>query len=283
MIKKAVSLSAYAKINLHLEVLNRRNDGFHDIVSVFQLISLADELLIEKIPEQNICRILSPLADLPEDNTITKAYMEFQKLTGIDSGVNVRLLKHIPIGAGLGGGSSDAAAVLLGLNDLFNAGLSAETLKNTALNIGSDVPFFLQTSSAIVEGRGEILKTIDIDTDYFGVLIFPDIVSSTKEAYSLLKRENKRTVQRFNPEDFCSMDCKNWPFFNSFEDTLFNKYPEIKKVKLDLLDYGADFALMSGSGSSVFGLFKDENAAKTAFLELFKQNKYCFLFFALAL
>lgn len=282
MIKEAISLSAYAKINLHLEVLNRRKDGFHEIVSIFQRISLADELLIEKIPKKNICEVYSPLDALPADNTIVKAYKEFQALTGIEDGIRVHIVKRIPAGAGLGGGSSDAAAVLLGLTGIFNADLSVEKLATVALNVGSDVPFFLKNSTALVRGRGEFLKPLRIRSVFFGVLVFPEIMSSTEAAYRLLNRTEKTLFPSFNPEDFCSRGCKEWPFFNSFEEPLFGAFPEIKEVKAGLLNCGADFALMSGTGSSIYGLFTDEKIARMAFFEFSRRYKRCFLFLPLA-
>ncbi len=282
MVKNAVSISANAKINLHLEVLGKRKDGFHNIVSVFHPISLADELLIEKQTDSGKCSVYSPLFDLPCKNTITKAYEEFKKASGISDGVLVRLVKNIPVGAGLGGGSSDAASVLLALNKMFETGFSAGELKELALKIGSDVPFFLENRASIVEGRGELMRSVSVNSGYFGVLVYPEIQSSTPEAYSLLARKNEEFYSAsFNPEDFCNKDCCKWPFFNSFEDILFKKYPAIKEVKNSFLAYGADFALMSGAGSSVFGLFSDEKLAKTAYFELFKQYKLTFLFFLL--
>ncbi|UTC67791.1 MULTISPECIES: 4-(cytidine 5'-diphospho)-2-C-methyl-D-erythritol kinase [unclassified Treponema] len=283
MIKSAISLEAHAKINLHLEVLGKRKDGFHNIVSVFSPVSLADELLMQRMPDKKVCEVLSPLAELPVENTITKTYEEFKNFTGISDGVSVRILKKIPEGAGLGGGSSDAAAVLLGLNDMFSAGLRKEDLKTIALKIGSDVPFFLENGAAIVKGRGEEIKRVSLSSNYFGILLYPEIKSSTPKAYSLLGRSESDIVDSaFNPELFCGKDCREWPFFNSFEDVLFVEYPEIKKAKLDLLTYGADFALMSGAGSSVFGLFKDEKTVKNAYLKLFTEYPICFFFLLLA-
>ena len=284
MIKSAISLRAHAKINLHLEVLGKRSDGFHDIVSVFAPISLADELLLERIPDNDFCNVLSPLTALPEDNTITKAYKEFKNLTGIKDGISVKVLKRIPEGAGLGGGSSDAAAVLHGLNDMFSAGLGSEDLKAAALNIGSDVPFFLGNRAAVIRGRGDKIKPISItSSSYFGILLYPQIKSSTPRAYKLLDRKDSEILNStFDPELFCGKDCREWPFFNTFEDVLFKEYPKIKKAKLDLLTYGADFALMSGAGSSVFGLFKDEKTVKNAYSFLFEQYSRCFFFFLLA-
>ena len=283
MIKSAISLKAHAKINLHLEVLGKRSDGFHDIVSVFAPISLADELLMQRKPDKKECKVLSPLAELPAENTITRAYEEFKNFTGISEGVSVRILKRIPEGAGLGGGSSDAASVLLGLNDMFSADLKEEDLRAIALKIGSDVPFFLGNGAAVVKGRGEEIKRLSLFSDYFGILIYPGIKSATPRAYSLLSRkESEKLNPAFDPELFCGKDCREWPFFNSFEDVLFNEYPAIKKAKLDLLKYEADFALMSGAGSSVFGLFKDEKTAENAYSKLFAEYPQCFFFLLLA-
>lgn len=283
MIKSAVSLKAHAKINLHLEVLGKRSDGFHDLVSVFAPISLADELLMQRIPDKKECKVLSPLAELPVENTITRAYEEFKNFTGISEGVSVRILKRIPEGAGLGGGSSDAASVLLGLNDMFSSDLKEEDLRAIALKIGSDVPFFLENGAAVVRGRGEEIKRVSLFSDYFGILIYPGIKSTTPRAYSLLgRKESEKLNPAFDPELFCGKDCREWPFFNSFEDVLFNEYPAIKKAKLDLLKYGADFALMSGAGSSVFGLFKDEKTAENAYSKLFAEYPQCFFFLLLA-
>ena len=283
MIKSAVSLKAHAKINLHLEVLGKRSDGFHDLVSVFAPISLADELLMQRIPDKKECKVLSPLAELPVENTITRAYEEFKNFTGISEGVSVRILKRIPEGAGLGGGSSDASSVLLGLNDMFSADLKEEDLRAIALKIGSDVPFFLENGAAVVRGRGEEIKRVSLFSDYFGILIYPEIKSATPRAYSLLgRKESEIRKPAFDPELFCGKDCREWPFFNSFEDVLFNEYPAIKKAKLDLLKYEADFALMSGAGSSVFGLFKDEKTAENAYSKLFAEYPQCFFFLLLA-
>ena len=283
MIKSAVSLKAHPRIKLHLEVLGKRSDGFHDLVSVFAPISLADELLMQRIPDKKECKVLSPLAELPVENTITRAYEEFKNFTGISEGVSVRILKRIPEGAGLGGGSSDAASVLLGLNDMFSADLKEEDLRAIALKIGSDVPFFLGNGAAVVKGRGEEIKRLSLFSDYFGILIYPGIKSATPRGYSLLgRKESEKLNPAFDPELFCGKDCREWPFFNSFEDVLFNEYPAIKKAKLDLLTYGADFALMSGAGSSVFGLFKDEKTAENAYSKLFAEYPQCFFFLLLA-
>ncbi len=283
MVKSAISISAYAKINLHLEVLGKRNDGFHNIVSVFHSISLCDELLIEKTAQKGVCKVLSPLEELPAQNTLITAYNEFAAASGITDGVIIRILKNIPIGAGLGGGSSDAAAVLRGLNNMFNTRLTETRLHSIALNIGSDVPFFLHGGAAVVTGRGEFIKPLPFCSGYFGVLVFPEKVVSTAEAYGLLNRSQSDMHSAFNPENYYGSDCRLWSFFNSFEEPVFKVFPAIKEAKDSLAVYESDFTLMSGSGSSVFGLFKDEKKAYRAYLKLLEQYKRCFLFFLLAL
>lgn len=283
MVKSVVSRKAYAKINLHLEVLGKQKNGFHNIVSVFQTISLADELYIKRLSDkQNTCIIFSPAKELPKENTITKAYKMFSSMACIKDNVEVNLIKRIPIGAGLGGGSSDAATVLLGLNEMFGYPLNLASLEELAISIGSDVPFFLKGGTMLASGRGEILKPLNMTKPYFGVLVYPGIESSTPRAYALLNRQlDVELKPAFNPEDFCTIDYFELPFFNSFEEVLFKEFPVIKALKMVLTSYGADFALMSGTGSSVYGLFTDKRKAEIACNLLSVQYEQCFLFFYL--
>lgn len=280
----AISVRANAKINLHLEVLGTREDGFHDIKSVFHKISLADELLVKPFSNECRCIIHSPKLKLEEENTLTKAYLFFSEKTGIKSGVEVFLLKNIPVGAGLGGGSSDAAALLKALNCLFKCGLSKEILQAIALNVGSDVPFFLEEApAAFVSGRGEKIEPFSADK-CFGVLVVPDIFSSTGKAYKLLDSfyEKNRKESLENPCIFCGKDFCEMPFFNSFEKPLFEVFPQIAEIKKVLIKNGADFAMMSGSGSAVYGLYKSEKTAAQAYFELAKQWNFCKFFILLA-
>ena len=288
MIKSAVSLKAHAKINLHLEVLGKRSDGFHDLVSVFAPISLADELLMQRIPDKKECKVLSPLAELPVENTITRAYEEFKNFTGISEGVSVRILKRIPEGAGLGGGSSDAASVLLGLNDMFSSDLKEEDLRAIALKIGSDVPFFLKESAGVVTGRGELFEPIQARTDCFGILIWPDVQSSTKEAYSLLDQQKGMLSGEHEAWGYEKLVAqyqapfKVWRFVNDFQPVLEQRYPVIAQARKELYEQGAEFAQMSGSGSAVFGLFGSENLMTSAFQTLLKRWRWCKPFLLLA-
>ncbi|MDR1748509.1 MAG: 4-(cytidine 5'-diphospho)-2-C-methyl-D-erythritol kinase, partial [Spirochaetaceae bacterium] len=165
--KNLVCAGAPAKLNLSLRVLplhtaqGGRTDGYHDIESLFQRISLKDTLEISAGGQQGECVIESPLMTLPVNNTITAAVAEFRRYTGIKDGLHIKVMKHIPDGAGLGGGSSDAAAVLRGLNQLFEAGLSVQVMLSLGAAVGSDVPFFLSSPCAVVTGRGEKLTPLE--------------------------------------------------------------------------------------------------------------------------
>ncbi|EFW38639.1 4-(cytidine 5'-diphospho)-2-C-methyl-D-erythritol kinase [Treponema phagedenis F0421] len=290
MTTDAISLFANAKINLHLEVLGLRPDGYHNLLSIFQRISLADTLTVIKRPEKKGCTVFSPLMDLPKENTLTRTYELFKQATGIGSGVDIYLLKHLPAGSGLGAGSSNAAMLLLGLDELFQADLTAERLKTIALGVGSDVPFFLGNSAAIVSGRGEEVCPLQSRVDCFGLLIWPGVCSSTAEAFNLIDArynyENYDRDKKFTDINKLvsayALDFKHWRFFNSFETVLQDKYPAIRKAKDDLIHSGATFSMMSGAGSSVFGLYQTEEQVKMAYNMLSKQWNWCQMFVMLA-
>lgn len=288
MAENAICIKAYAKINLHLEVLDRRKDGFHNIESIFHKISLHDFLYVKHSGIDGRCIVRSPGFKLPEDNTLTKAYSFFMMKTGLKYGAEIFLVKNIPSGAGLGGGSSDAASLLTALNSLFNCRLTKGVLKEIALNIGSDVPFFLENSpAAFVTGRGEKIKPLERRYNYFGVLIVPDIFSSTPKAYALLDafykdREKENSGCFLLSKRNEKTEVLDMPFFNTFEKPLFEAFPDIQKAKNALLDSGAEFALMSGSGAAVYGLYRLEEAALEACDKLSKQWKFCKFFVLLA-
>lgn len=271
-----IELQAPCKINIHLRVLPKRSDGFHGLESLFQAVSLCDSISLVRTGIENECKIESPGFDLPLDNTVSHAVTVFRDKTGIRTGLRFFLDKQIPSGAGLGGGSSDAAAALVALNQIFETGLSKQEMHALACSIGSDVPFFLGSTAALVQGRGEKLTPIESRGDLYGVLIWPAIHCSTAEAYSLVD-----TWKTEHPLDHVS-----WPsveslatiysgplagwiqFRNSFTAPIEAKYPLIKTAREALLREGAVFAEMSGSGSSVFGLFKEKKEAELAFSQL---------------
>jgi 4-diphosphocytidyl-2-C-methyl-D-erythritol kinase len=259
-------LQAYAKINIGLYILGKRSDGYHDLETVFHEIDLFDEINLEryKTLEMNADSILVPT---DESNLCLKAASILQKERKIKEGVMIQLRKNIPIGAGLGGGSSDAAAVLRGLNDLWKLKLSNNQLRTIAGQIGSDVPFFIEGGNAYASGRGEILEHFSLDIPFWIAVVTPLIHISTTWAYSHLKlqRDGKETELRTKIAKQISNSKKLATFLqNDFEQSTIEIFPEIGTIKKKLKDMGAVFSLMSGSGSSVFGFFESEKKALDA-------------------
>ena len=283
-----ISLCAYAKINIHLKVLAKREDGFHNLESIFQRISIADYLSITKSNDSHICTVESPLLPLPAENTLTKAWEVFKGATDINTGIKVRLIKNLPAGSGLGAGSSDAAALLKGVNELFSMPLTDSELINLALQVGSDVPFFLREAAEIVSGRGEVFEPVQARTDGFGILIWPDMHSSTKEAYELLDKQKEMLAVEHDAWGYEKLINQyhapfgTWRFVNDFQPVLEHQYPIIGQVHAELYDQGAAFAQMSGSGSAVFGLFESERLMASAFKVLAKRWSWCKPFLLLA-
>jgi 4-diphosphocytidyl-2-C-methyl-D-erythritol kinase len=259
-------LKAYAKINLGLRVLEKRKDGFHDIETIFHRINLFDELTIE--PSETFISITSNNQTLPldETNLCWKAVELLRTEVGATQGAAIYLKKNIPIGSGLGGGSSDAAAVLTALSSLWNIPIDASTLANVALNIGSDVPYFLHNKSAYAEGRGEQLNFVRLTLPYSILVVTPNIHISTAWAYGELSKKRREKPRRPALYDgaTCTVAAISSLMENDFESIVFDAHPEIAVLKQEILSHGAAHALLSGSGSSVFGLFNDESNARKA-------------------
>ena len=285
-----MSLCAYAKINLHLRVFENRPDGYHAIESVFQRVSIADYLSVTAYPRENGCDIESPLLPLPAENTIASAWQVFQKALSIRAGIHVRVLKYIPAGSGLGGGSSDAAALLCAVDALFQTGLSRRDIAALAAQVGSDVPFFAEPyAAAFVTGQGELISVLPPRADVFGILIVPPVVVSAKTAYASLDRCRLKTpvcidkAQGFEYiKSHYSGTIAQWPFLNDFQPVIEDEYAVVKAACSDLYTHGAVFARMSGSGAAVFGLFQDETCFADALKELSGTWQWCkpFLFLA---
>lgn len=279
-----VCVKAPAKVNIGLKVLKKRADGFHNIESIFQTIDFADELKVHRISEPK-CVINCAQMRLPLENTLTKTYTAFRSITGIDFGIDVELHKVLPAGGGLGGGSSDGASLLKALADLAGIELTHSLADSVAEQVGSDVFFFLHSGffqkgrgCALVSGRGEVVEPIDPRTDLSFLLIFPGIHSSTAEAYSLVDEAYESGKEVLCPEFaelrrfyYDSVDA--WEFANSFTPVLIEKYPLIGEALEDILECGADWADMSGSGATVFGVFESKSAAEKAFLKCQKKWK----------
>ncbi len=262
---------AHAKLNLGLQVMRRRPDGYHDINTVFVRIPLADE--IEILPSAGIsCQTRPDLGIPQESNLAYRAAELLRERFNIDSGASISIIKNIPHGGGLGGGSSDAASVLLALNEMWGIGAPAEELRAIGLQLGSDVPFFLSEGAAVACGRGEVLDYFQFALPYSVLLVFPDIHVSTAWAYQSLAQEGfgrpEIDFKKCLIGPVASSDMLKDCLVNDFELPVFAKHPEIGMIKKKLYEAGAVFALMSGSGSTVFALFDDVNNIKTAQMSL---------------
>ena len=250
----AVQTLACAKINLGLEVLRKRPDGYHDIRSAFALIDLADS--IQVFPSTTIDVSCEPaMTAAPEQNLAfraAQAILTHPSARGL--GAKIVLRKRIPAGGGLGGGSSDAAAVLRAIRTMYALPVTDTELHQLALSIGSDVPYFLTGGTALVEGRGDIITQIDMDLPYHIVVVVPHIHVPTATAYAGIKAAESLSVYDFlhtlENKDIYKLYLKN-----DFEVVVFSQYPVLKEIKSALYDLGAIYASMSGSGSTMYGLF----------------------------
>lgn len=259
-----LTLKAYAKINFGLRILRKREDGYHDIETVFHRINVYDELTFELSP---IITLRCSQAELPTDerNLCIRAAQLLQKRFCIRHGVSIFLKKNIPVGAGLGGGSSDAATTLLSLVQLWDISVSNEELYMLALQLGSDVPYFLQLGTAYATGRGEILDYFDLTVPYWIVVVYPDIHISTNWAYRSIQvgqRKSQITIKAILLEHINKPNFLVELLQNDFEPLVQRLHPVIYSVKKSLYDAGAVFTQMSGSGSAVYGLFSDESLAR---------------------
>lgn len=249
-----------AKINLFLEVLGKRSDGYHNIHSFFLPVSLCDELTIETSDDYTIT-LDSPIDCAIEDNLVWKAARCLQEYFSVKSGAKIRLQKNIPTGAGLGGGSSDAAFTLKSLNSLWKIYADDQTLCSIAATIGSDCPFFIESKPAIVTGRGEMIEHVDFTEMGAILLVHPGIHVNTAFAYSQFNfmpgQESKEVL--------CSITNK-LSYRNDFEATVFAKHPALESIKQALYTSGARYAAMTGSGSTMFGIFDNAYEAKESSL-----------------
>ena len=260
-------ITAYAKINLGLRILGRRSDGYHEIETVFHRINLQDELTLELTDGEILLN--TNRADIPADNhnLCWRAAALLRERTGMRAGVAIKLTKHIPSGAGLGGGSSDAAAMLLALPRLWQIQPDEESVLSMARSLGSDVPFFLHQHSAYGLGRGEQLTHFPLTMPFWIVLICPNVHVSTPWAYGeyskILAGARRSPLPLWNSSTG-TLAKPSLLFKNDFEEVVFPAYPAIREIRDRLQTLGAAHAVMSGSGASVFGLFDKEETARTA-------------------
>lgn len=274
-----ITIAAPAKINLTLDVKGKRSDGYHELETVMHHVSLVDYVTLEKADNITISSN-SKLLPNDENNLAYQAAQLIFEKTGKKAGVKIFIEKNIPIGAGLAGGSSNAAAVLLGINRLYNLNLSQQALEKMAFMLGSDVPFCLTNTSALARGRGEKLTPLpNIEKLHF-LLVKPDFQVSTAQVYkefSLDKvtqaPDTKAFIKAWQECDIISLASN---MQNVLESVCLPKYPEISKIKLAMMDYGALNALMSGSGPTVFGLFNDQEKLHHAYIGFLQEYKEVF-------
>ena len=268
-------IRAPAKVNLHLKIIRKRADGYHEISTIFQKVGLFDELTLQKTAAPGI-RLTVDNQTVPSDRTnlVYKAAELIMGHCGADWGVDIKLCKRIPVGAGLGGGSSDAAATLVGLNRLFDLGLSLQNLQKLALKLGADVPFFLTPwPTACATGVGEILQQARLRPKLWFVIVFPGFSISTAWAYTTFSKDIILTNQRKNiilSNSINDLAQVCMLLHNDFEHVVIPRHPEIAAIRLSLIKAGARGALLSGSGSSVFGVFENREGCQKAAEQLLK-------------
>ena len=272
-----INCPSYSKVNIGLKVLNQRDDGYHNIYTIFQELNFGDSIYIEKRDQG--CKIIASVDWIPTDksNICFKAYNEIKKEFSKVKGLCLKIEKKIPTGSGLGGGSANAAAVLKGINKIYKLKLTASKLEQIAREIGSDVPFFIKGKTQLGEGVGEKLTQINKTIIGTYLLVIPEVSISTEWAYSIIKNKLNDQNKKVNFSSFFNGDYSSLKIFeNDFEQIVVPAYPEIGAIKTKLLNLGARFASLSGSGSTVYGIFDDEASAKEAEL-LFNSSHQTFL------
>ena len=264
-----LTLKAMAKINLGLDVVRRRPDGYHEVRMIMQTVGLYDRLTFEKT-EEDALRLESSMKRLPTDgnNLIIRAASLLKEEFGIREGLSIRLDKRIPVAAGMAGGSTDAAAALTAVNRMFDLGLTEEQLKERAVKIGADVPYCLQGGTALSEGIGEILTALPPAPACHVVVAKPPVHVSTKWVYQNLHLEQVTEhpdidgmTESIRQGDYAGVVRR---LSNVLESVTVPRYPVIAQIRDFLRENGADGALMSGSGPTVFALFDDRERAKQA-------------------
>jgi len=249
-----------AKINLGLNIVEKRSDGYHNLETIFYPINLQDALEVTKLEGEGEYTLKTSGVQIegdPDNNLVVKAYRLLKEDYPDMPGINIHMYKHIPTGAGLGGGSADAAFMIKLLNEKFKLGISIEKMEEYAARLGADCAFFIQNKPVFASGIGNIFTPINLSLKgFYIVLVKPDIFVSTKDAFA-----NITPMQPTHSlKDIAHMPIETWraTMKNDFEESVFKKFPEIAAIKDKLYDMGAIYASMSGSGSSVFGIFREQ-------------------------
>ena len=270
-----IELKALAKINLGLDVLRRREDGYHEVRMIMQTIGLSDELEIRKIKQPGI-QVETNLYYLPtnENNLVYKAAQLLKDEFGLRDGIGIRLRKRIPVAAGMAGGSSDAAAVLWGMNQMYKLGLSRQELMDRGVKLGADVPYCVLRGTALAEGIGEKLSVLPPMPKCYILIAKPGISVSTKFVYENLHATDLRPEQHPDVDAMIrAMEKKDLGLLasrmgNVLETVTVPAYPVIDEIKRFMVEHGALGAMMSGSGPTVFGIYDTRGKARQAYREL---------------
>ena len=274
--------AAYAKVNLSLDIISKRDDGYHDLVTVMQSIDLCDDISVECLPGEGLT-IQTNLPYLPNDerNIAAKAALAFFKYTNINGyRTHINIVKRIPVSAGLGGGSADAACILRVLDNIFGTELGVKTLETIGESIGSDVPFCIAGGTVLARGKGEVMTDLPPIPQSHVLVCKPSFSCSTPELFALVKCEKIRA----RPDTDGIIDALEkgnlrgiaQRMYNVFEDILPRGAREIDEIKSKMLDNGALGAVMTGSGPTVFGIFDEENMLKKAHEALITNYNNCF-------
>lgn len=274
---KYIRLKAYGKINLGLDVLRKREDGYHEVRMIMQTVKIFDKIYIEKTQDSNIS-LETNLTYLPvnHNNLMVKAAKLLMDEFQIKEGVHMKLNKFIPVSAGMAGGSTDAAAVMFGLNRLFHLNLSMEELMKRGVKIGADVPYCLMRGTALAEGIGERLTRLPDAPQCHVLLAKPAVNVSTREVYEKLRLDEQCSHPDIDAliEGIHKQDIRNMAgvMGNVLENVTSSMHPVIQKIKDNMMELGAMNTLMSGSGPTVFGLFEDYEQALGARDKLRQMN-----------
>lgn len=278
-----ITIKSRAKINLSLDVLGKRTDGYHEVQMIMQQIDLYDEIKISENKESNRIVVTSDCEFIPKNNTniAYKAASLIKERFNIHCGVNIHIQKNIPVAAGLAGGSANAAGVLTALNKLWKLGLSTEELMDIGLSVGADVPFCILGNAALAEGIGEKLTPIQGLMNTWVVLAKPSISVSTAEVYRNLdlskinkRPETNKLIHAMKEQDLYTLSSE---MTNVLETVTERKHFVIKQLKSKMMEYNALGSMMSGSGPTVFGVFKNYKKAKSAYDNLSIINKQTYL------
>lgn len=268
-----MAVRAYAKINLGLRVLRKRQDGYHDIETVMHRINLFDDLTFKKAEAVSMT---STDLSLPcdESNLCIRAVRLLQEHFKVDRGAHIDLKKNIPIGAGLGGGSADAAETLRGVCKLWGLKTTTDELAELALQLGSDVPYFLQNGTAYATGRGEILEPLPMTLPYWIVVVFPGVHISTAWAYNnviLAEPEDAPSLKDILLNHIGDLSKLSSLVRNDFQAPVTAGHPKVPRLMESLRSWGAEFVQLSGSGSSVYGLFRDKAGPEKFYRRLYAE------------